>query len=29
MLKNNCPICDSEVTLPEGTETSEIVSCGD
>lgn len=29
MLKNNCPICDSEVTLPEGTETSEIVSCAD
>jgi alpha-aminoadipate carrier protein LysW len=29
MLKNNCPVCDSEVTLPEGTEVSEIVSCAD
>ena len=27
MLKNNCPVCDSEVTLPAGTEESEIVSC--
>ena len=29
MLKNNCPVCDSEVTLPEGTTESEIVSCAD
>jgi len=27
MLKNNCPVCDGEVTLPAGTEESEIVNC--
>lgn len=29
MLKSNCPVCDSEVTLPVGTTESEIVSCSD
>ena len=29
MLKNNCPVCDSEVAMPVGTEESEIVSCPD
>ena len=28
-LKGNCPICDSEIILPEGTEESEIVSCSE
>ena len=27
MLKTNCPICDARVTLPKGTEESEIISC--
>jgi len=26
-LKGNCPICDCEINLPEGTEASEIVTC--
>ncbi len=29
MLKTNCPVCDAQVTLPEKTEVSEIVSCPD
>ena len=29
MLKTNCPICDAQVTLPEKTEESEIISCPD
>ena len=27
MIKTNCPICDGQVTLPESTEESEIISC--
>lgn len=25
----DCPICDGQVTVPEGTEKSEILSCLD
>jgi len=28
-MQNNCPICDSRISLPSGTEESEIVSCPD
>lgn len=29
MIKSICPVCDAEVTLPEKTEESEIISCSD
>jgi len=29
MKKSTCPVCDAVVTLPEGIEESEIISCGD
>ncbi|VVA44134.1 Lysine biosynthesis protein LysW [Candidatus Roizmanbacteria bacterium] len=29
MIKTNCPICDGQVTLPEKTEESEIISCAE
>lgn len=29
MIKTNCPICDGQVTLPEKTEESEIISCSE
>jgi lysine biosynthesis protein LysW len=25
--KANCPICDSEIEIPAGTEESEIINC--
>lgn len=28
-LTGSCPICDGEVTLPQDTEESEIVACGE
>ena len=28
-IQASCPICDGVVILPEGTEVSEIISCGE
>ena len=27
--KSVCPTCDAEVTVPKGTEESEIINCSD
>lgn len=29
MLINNCPVCDSTLSIPSHTEASELVSCPD
>jgi lysine biosynthesis protein LysW len=28
-LRGNCPICDSQINLPEGTEESELINCSE